>query len=63
MSEEMLRDKLSKVMAERRSGGIQPNVELPEASNLDVKSDNGEANKEWKAFYEAIRDHVTKMRD
>ncbi|MFX3632589.1 MAG: hypothetical protein ACE3L7_31990 [Candidatus Pristimantibacillus sp.] len=63
MSEEMLRDRLSKVMAERRAGGIQPSIELPEASNTDVKPVSSEVNTEWKAFYEAIRVHVTKMRE
>ncbi|WP_042163651.1 hypothetical protein [Paenibacillus gorillae] len=61
MTEPSLRDKLSKVMAER-SANAEPLPEpLPETELPLSRQD--EANAEWKAFYAAVRAQMLKMRE
>ena len=63
MAEE-LREKLSKVMAERRSGAAaSPTVPQEQADPVEAIAPAGEANAEWKAFYEEISSYVKKIQE
>ncbi|MUT65849.1 hypothetical protein [Paenibacillus sp. NEAU-GSW1] len=59
MSESNLRDKLAKVMAERRK--TTDAEQSPEAGLTEAAQE--ERNAEWIAFYEAVRSHALKMRE
>lgn len=63
MPEEKLRDKLTKVMAERRSGNIQPSAETEAPPALPEQAPADEANAEWKAFYESIKAYMNAIRE
>ncbi|MFF2090846.1 hypothetical protein [Paenibacillus sp. NPDC058174] len=61
MTEQSLRDKLSKVMAGRSAHAEAPPEQLPETELPQSRQD--EANAEWKAFYAAVRAQMLKMRE
>ncbi|MFF2483969.1 hypothetical protein [Paenibacillus sp. NPDC058071] len=63
MTEEKLRDKLDKVMAERRTGKQESGPDLPQNSEPAPEPGNPDANAEWRAFYETVKAHVQGLRD